>query len=71
MYWKIHPRGPRDFPRAGILHPEAKCPKMPLLFKLAANTFGNRHYWKQIYISLILSNFRAGSHQEDPGLPHG
>ena len=24
MYWEIHPRGPRDFPRAWILHPEAR-----------------------------------------------
>ena len=23
MHWKIHPLGPRDFPRAGILHPSA------------------------------------------------
>ena len=24
MYWEIHPRGLRDFPRAWILHPEAR-----------------------------------------------
>ena len=24
MYWEIHPRGPIDLPKTGILHPEAR-----------------------------------------------
>ena len=48
MYWEIHPLGPRDFPRARILHPKAReiarghCIKM---------------LWNENYIELKSFNF--------------